>query len=70
MLTHLTAYPITPTNAQTLSILSGLPLKTLSSNIGWCAAYSETSSPRWQVFPKSLLGLPQFPYNTDVVSYP
>jgi len=70
MLQHLTAYPITETNAHTLSHLSGLPLAAFTANIGWCAAYSETSYPRWQLFPKSVLGLPQFPYNTDTVSYP
>lgn len=53
MLESNTAYPITVTNVNVLSHLSGKTPNLLMANIGWCATYSENRVPRWMIVPKS-----------------
>ena len=51
MLENNTAYRITPDNAHTLSIISGILPKIVDANAGWYAAYSERWMPRWKILP-------------------
>lgn len=55
MLKHHTAYRITEHNVAILRNISGIETRTLQTNIGWYAAYSEARMPRWCVVPASVL---------------
>lgn len=68
MLETNTAYPITETNASTLSHISGIPLKTIQANARWTATYSEHRFPRWALVPKSRAMRDGF--KLDVETYP
>lgn len=69
MLKHLTAYPITETNAQTLSNISGFPLAHITANIGWVATYDETRNSRWGIVPESFAKI-ALDMDIDTTSYP
>ena len=69
MLKTNTAYPITPTNGNVLSHLSGRPLKELVANVGWCATYSESRYPRWMIVP-TFVALQTMEFEVDAVAYP
>lgn len=69
MLKSMTAYPITETNAHTLSHISGIELRTYLANLGWCATYAENRYPRWQIVPESV-AMYDMHYPIDTLSYP
>lgn len=47
-----TAHVVSSNNCQTLSFLSGIPLKTMQANPGWVALYNESRIPFWSLVPR------------------
>lgn len=69
MFKHRGAYPITPSNTHILSLITSLSKPTLVANIGWCATYSETRFPRWEIVPK-VVAVDEMDFDLDEETYP
>ena len=67
MIKHLTAYPITETNIQTLCNITGFSKRDLKPALGWCVTYNEVKYHRWDIVPREFV--PPI-FDVDTTSYP